>query len=183
MTLTFCMDLTLVIGNNSLKFHDDPMMGTYSKRCDGQTDGQTDRQTENTICRAAWSQLKMALVLNKQIFLTSNQATYIAHVLICNQNVRHSQHVPWVYITWSHEFVADSNDVSPRFACVLLLFVVIFILNDMCTLQLQDYPIQTSKFASMSNVWDGSFIYCLPEDPITQIVGVYLGHNWETVLF
>ena len=25
---------------------------------DGQTDGQTDRQTENTICRAAWSQLK-----------------------------------------------------------------------------------------------------------------------------
>ena len=29
-----------------------------SKRCDGQTDGQTDRQTENTIHRAAWSQLK-----------------------------------------------------------------------------------------------------------------------------
>ena len=25
---------------------------------DGQTDRQTDRQTENTICRAAWSQLK-----------------------------------------------------------------------------------------------------------------------------
>ena len=25
---------------------------------DGQTDGRTDRQTENTICRAAWSQLK-----------------------------------------------------------------------------------------------------------------------------
>ena len=23
-----------------------------------QTDGQTDRRTENTICRAAWSQLK-----------------------------------------------------------------------------------------------------------------------------
>ena len=54
LTLTFCMDLTLVIGNNSWKFHDDTMMGTQSKRCDG----QTDRQTENTICRAAWSQLK-----------------------------------------------------------------------------------------------------------------------------
>ena len=27
-TLTFCMDLTVVIGNNSLKFHDDMMMGT-----------------------------------------------------------------------------------------------------------------------------------------------------------
>ena len=30
------------------------MMETWSKRCDRQTDGQT----ENTICRAAWSQLK-----------------------------------------------------------------------------------------------------------------------------
>ena len=28
LTLTFCMDLTLVIGNNSRKFHDDTMMGT-----------------------------------------------------------------------------------------------------------------------------------------------------------
>ena len=27
-------------------------------RTDRQTDGRTDRQTENTICRAAWSQLK-----------------------------------------------------------------------------------------------------------------------------
>ena len=49
-------------GNNSWKFHDDTMMGTWWKRCDrqtdGQTDGQTDRRTENTICRAAWSQLK-----------------------------------------------------------------------------------------------------------------------------
>ena len=26
---------------------------------DGRTDGQTDRRTENTICRAAWSQLKI----------------------------------------------------------------------------------------------------------------------------
>ena len=31
------------------------MMGTWWKRCDRQTDGQTG----NTICRAAWSQLKM----------------------------------------------------------------------------------------------------------------------------
>ena len=38
------------------------MMGTWWKRCDrrtdGRTDGRTDRRTENTICRAAWSQLK-----------------------------------------------------------------------------------------------------------------------------
>ena len=28
LTLTFCMDLTLVIGNNFWKFHADTMMGT-----------------------------------------------------------------------------------------------------------------------------------------------------------
>ena len=28
LTLTFCMNLTLVIGNNSWKFHDDTMIGT-----------------------------------------------------------------------------------------------------------------------------------------------------------
>ena len=33
----------------------------------GVTDGQTDRQTENTICRAAWSQLKMYMYISWQI--------------------------------------------------------------------------------------------------------------------
>ena len=28
LTLTFCIDITFVIGNNSWKFHDDMMMGT-----------------------------------------------------------------------------------------------------------------------------------------------------------
>ena len=41
---------------NSWKFHDDPMMGTWWKRCNRRTDGRTDRQTE--VLRAAWSQLK-----------------------------------------------------------------------------------------------------------------------------
>ena len=59
LTLTFCMDITFDHGNNSWKFHDDTMMGTRWKRCDRQTDGQTDGRTENTICRAAWSQLKI----------------------------------------------------------------------------------------------------------------------------
>ena len=62
LTLTFCMDITFDHGNNSWKFHDDTMMGTWWKRCDRQTDrqtdGRTDARTENTICRAAWSQLK-----------------------------------------------------------------------------------------------------------------------------
>ena len=54
LTLTFCMDVTFVIGNNSWKFHDDTMMGTWWKRCDGQTDGQTNWTSHI----AAWSQLK-----------------------------------------------------------------------------------------------------------------------------
>ena len=42
MTLTFCMDLTFVIGNNSWKFHDGTMIGTYIIKKVCQTDGQTD---------------------------------------------------------------------------------------------------------------------------------------------
>ena len=37
---------------------------------DGQTDRRTDRQTENTICRAAWSQLKN--IFSSQILYTVN---------------------------------------------------------------------------------------------------------------
>ena len=62
LTLTFCMDITFVIGNNSWKFHDDTMMGTWWKRCDGRTDRRTDRRTDGqtdwTSHIAAWSQLK-----------------------------------------------------------------------------------------------------------------------------
>ena len=58
LTLTFCMDITSDDGNNSWKFHDDTMMGTWWKRCDGQTDGRTDRRTDWTSHIAAWSQLK-----------------------------------------------------------------------------------------------------------------------------
>ena len=50
LTFTFCMDITSVNGNDSWKFHDDTMVGTWWKRCDGRTDW--------TIHRAAWSQLK-----------------------------------------------------------------------------------------------------------------------------
>ena len=39
--LTFCMDLTLVIGNNSRKFHDDTWWEHSQK---GVTNGQTDRR-------------------------------------------------------------------------------------------------------------------------------------------
>ena len=46
LTLTLCMNITFVHGNNSWKFHDDTMMGTWCKRCDGRTDRQTDRRTD-----------------------------------------------------------------------------------------------------------------------------------------
>ena len=39
LTLAFRMDITFVIGDNSWKFHDDTMMGTWRKRCDRWTDG------------------------------------------------------------------------------------------------------------------------------------------------
>ena len=42
--------------------------GQTDRRTDGRTDGQTDRRTENTIHRAAWSQLK----ISPQIRLTSD---------------------------------------------------------------------------------------------------------------
>ena len=44
LALTFCMDITFVKSNNSWKFHDDAMTGTYWKRCDGRTDRRTDGQ-------------------------------------------------------------------------------------------------------------------------------------------
>ena len=37
--------------------------GVTDRRTDRRTDGQTDRRTENTICRAAWSQLKIPLYI------------------------------------------------------------------------------------------------------------------------
>ena len=58
LTLSFCMDITSVISNNSWKPQDGTMMETQWKRCDRQTDGQTDRHTEKTMHRAAWWQLK-----------------------------------------------------------------------------------------------------------------------------
>ena len=42
LTFTFCMNITVVISDNSWKFHDDMMTGTLSKRSGRQTDGRTD---------------------------------------------------------------------------------------------------------------------------------------------
>ena len=45
---------------------------------DGQTDGQTDRRTENTIHRAAWSQLKMDNTIRKPSYLP--QPALVTHL-------------------------------------------------------------------------------------------------------
>ena len=46
VTLTFCMDITSVKGNNSWKFQDDTMTRTLQKRCDERTVGRMDRWKE-----------------------------------------------------------------------------------------------------------------------------------------
>ena len=57
LTLTFCMDLILVIGDNSWKFHDDENIVKKVWQAVRLTDGRT----ENTIHGAAWLQLKQKL--------------------------------------------------------------------------------------------------------------------------
>ena len=85
LTLTFCMDITFDHGNNSWKFHDDTMMGTWWKRCDRRTDRRTDRQTENTICRAAWSQLKIFELWNWKVHCIIQGTHYsdVTRILWC----------------------------------------------------------------------------------------------------
>ena len=49
LTLTFCVDIISVIGNNSWKFHDDTMKGNIVKKCDG----RTERQDHSSSCLVA----------------------------------------------------------------------------------------------------------------------------------
>ena len=51
LTLTFCMDITSVIGNNSWKFQNDTMTDTLlTDNQKGVTDGQADGQTDGKKC-------------------------------------------------------------------------------------------------------------------------------------
>ena len=67
LTLTFCMGIIFVNGNDSWKFNDDKMTGTLWKRCHRQMEGWTDRQIDGRMdrsdLRAAWSQLKISRAL------------------------------------------------------------------------------------------------------------------------
>ena len=48
---------------------------------DGQTDGQTDRRTENTIHRAAWSQLKMSFCQISKLLEISSPSLVVCKIL------------------------------------------------------------------------------------------------------
>ena len=74
LTLTFCMDVTFVIVNNSWKFHDDTMMGTWWNRCDGRTDRQTDGETDWTSHIAAWLQLKYLYIMQSYDMWTKSRS-------------------------------------------------------------------------------------------------------------
>ena len=81
------MDITFVIGNNSCKFHDDTMMGTYWKRCDGQTDRRTDVWSDWTIHRAVWSQLKK---ISGDYFLFLHSLRIITTMFTCYNHINSS---------------------------------------------------------------------------------------------
>ena len=76
------------------------MMIGWWERCekgvtDGRTDGQTDRRTENTICRAAWSQLKTYILLMGQRYRQhwSSSSKYGLQIIF-----------PWLFVsTWFKE--------------------------------------------------------------------------------
>ena len=124
LTLTFCMDVTLVRDDNSWKFHnyDDGNIVKKVWRTDRRTDGQTDRQTENTIHKAAWSQLKKifhAWSLIPTGFRTygSKLITEISRPWLCQlafvhkpANINTSFHKQWLIDpVWPHGLLLSSN--------------------------------------------------------------------------
>ena len=102
------MDITFDHGNNSWKFHDDTMMGTWWNRCDRQTDGRTDGRTENTICRAAWSQLKTFCEARRASHCHSPQTTFSSNSTCCVLSTQKSAMHVVVYadrLTTQHSIV------------------------------------------------------------------------------
>ena len=73
--------------------------GVTDRQTDGQTDGRTDGQTENTICRAAWSQLTIRHLLYttssragvKYVLSNTNTNTFFAEFQIQIQIQIHRQ--------------------------------------------------------------------------------------------
>ena len=77
---------------------------------DGQTDRQTDRQTENTICRAAWSQLKIGHLL---YHVSTMSSLCITSKLSANSNWSYSPEMFnlgqnwWFFVLWPQNMTDD----------------------------------------------------------------------------
>ena len=72
LTLTFCMNITSVNGNDSWKFQDDTMVGTSWKkvwRTDGRTDRQTDRKKCSISCLVAAKTVRLYVWHNRTFFI------------------------------------------------------------------------------------------------------------------
>ena len=67
LTLTFCMDITSVMGNHSWEHSEN-----------GVTDGRTNGQTERSVLRAAWSQLKIFMIY---LTLTPTDGVFMVGIL------------------------------------------------------------------------------------------------------
>ena len=92
--------------------------GVTDGRTDGQTDRQTDRQTENTIHRAAWSQLKITFTVNavgyvsflvgdSRIAMQMNTRPLLVNIVDCEKS-RQSLKVPSI----GANKLADENKIK-----------------------------------------------------------------------
>ena len=79
--------------------------GVTDRRTDRQTDRRTDGRTENTICRAAWSQLKR--YQNATLSITPRKSKTFC---CCNRHYfsSHDQHV-W---SWTHDHTPANPTIS-----------------------------------------------------------------------
>ena len=66
--------------------------GVTDGQTDRQTDGQMDRGTENTICRAAWSQLEMCIHENAPENVVWGMAAMLSRVSLLNQDHKEPGH-------------------------------------------------------------------------------------------
>ena len=94
VTLTFCMDITVVNGN---KIHDDTMRGTLWKRCHS----RMDRQTAKSVLRAAWSQLNK---IENALLCTENFTYVTPYALSMNSHCNECQgtldNIGWDLAWW-----------------------------------------------------------------------------------
>ena len=134
LTLTFCMDITFVSGNNSWKFHDDTLRGTWWKGCDRPMDGRTDRSVLRGCGR---------------IFQHSISAITIIKVLIIGiSNNKYDLMVVWSYEKFSiktvytcsmlfglftqsfvNDFIVRNVFVHVLYGCSSRIFLILFIIN------------------------------------------------------